>query len=135
MKNENKIGEIRVVVTIVTIISFLICSAISATGCSKGHNRTEEAKREALRILTSYVYVEDTEYNGVKTTTFVFTDDEYAEDFMYYWLDRGYTVSGIIWRSRTDDYTVEVIEERFDDICRETLIGLGGREEAIKAWE
>ena len=104
--------------------------AVTAFGCKRGENKTLSRQDETLLIMTSYIDVDDTK----EGTQFEFDDRESAEDFMYYWLDYGQTVSGVIWNSDTDNYYVTVCESRFDEVCREVLNENGGYEAAHAAF-
>lgn len=110
------------------IILVMAVIMLITTGCSTGarrnaQHREESREDETRRILTSYIGVEDVE----EGTEFEFIDRESAEDFMYYWLDYGHTVSGIIYHTDTNHYYVTIAEEeRFDEVCRATLNSYGG---------
>lgn len=108
------------------LIVFIMAITMIASvfGCAG----TEESREdETLRIMTSYIGVED----NSEGTEFEFDTHEAAEDFMYYWLDYGQTVSGIIWRESTGNYYVTIAgEEHFDDVCHEVLNSYGGYEAA-----
>lgn len=131
MKTRQEILKIKAKKIIIVVLAMIMI--FSTFGCTKGENKTDKAYDEALIILTSYIDVEDAKYNGCDMTTFTFVDRESAEDFAYYWLDRGYTVGGVIEHTNTGYFTVDVIEKEFDDICRETVMALGGYEVAIQA--
>ena len=107
----------------------VLTMVFAAFGCSKKPNtRFEESREdETLRIMTSYIGVTDVE----EGTEFEFDTREEATDFMYYWLDYGERVSGVIENTKTGNYYVTIIEERFDDVCREVLHEECGSDEAI----
>lgn len=104
------------------IIVLVMAAIMLFTGCSTKTHREESREDETRRILTSYIGVEDVE----EGTEFEFIDRESAEDFMYYWLDYGQTVSGVIYHTDTNHYYITVVEERFDEVCRATLNSYGG---------
>jgi hypothetical protein len=99
---------------------------VFSAACGKT-NKNESRKEETVRIMTSYIGVEDTK----EGTEFEFDTYNSAEDFEYYWLDYGQTVSGVIWRTDTDNYYVTIVGEKgFDDVCRRVLKDYGGYEAA-----
>lgn len=109
---------------IVFIMAIIMTASVFGCGTK---TEVESREDETLRIMTSYIGVED----NSEGTEFEFDTHEAAEDFMYYWLDYDQTVSGIIWRESTGNYYVTIAgEEHFDDVCREVLNSYGGYEAA-----
>ena len=120
--NDTKIKEDKKMKRIFTIVTVAVL-ALTMIGCKKESNR-ETRQQKIIRIMKSYVEVEDTEYRGTPTTTFRFEDRDTAEEFQEYWLDEGQTVSSVIEWTDSHTYTVEIIEEDFDDVCRELVRAL-----------
>ena len=103
----------------VIIMVVMVIMALAMVSC-KSENKTETRKEQTARIMTSYTQSWSTEYNGEPSTTFRFNTREEATEFMYYWLDYGYTVSGVIEYTTTPRYyTVEIMEPEFNDVIRE----------------
>lgn len=97
------------------VIMVMVIMALAMVGCKEA-NKTETSNERRARILTSYTEVDN---NGT-TTIFRFRTYKEAHDFMYYWLDYGYTVSGVTeYTTEPRYYTVEIMEPAFNDVVRE----------------
>ena len=85
------------------------------TGCK---SEKESRGDRTTRILTSYIGCEENK----EGTTFEFLQRDEAEAFMYYWLDYGQTVGGVIEHTDNGHYYVTIAEYGFEDICQEVVM-------------
>lgn len=99
------------------IIAMMVIMTLAAfTGC-----RTEKETRgdKSTRILTSYIGCEDSK----EGTTFEFLSRDSAQEFQYYWLDWGQTVSGVIEHTDDGHYYVTICDEYdFERVCEQVVM-------------
>jgi curli biogenesis system outer membrane secretion channel CsgG len=104
----------------VIIMVVMVIMTLSLVAC-KTENKTETRQEYTARVLTSWT---EADSNG-KSTVFRFNNREDATDFMYYWLDYGETVSGVIEHTTEPKYyTVEIMEPEFNDVVHEVIRAL-----------
>ena len=105
-----------------TAIIMAMIMVLTMVGCKK-ESKIETKNERIIRIMESYTRSWDTEYNGEPTTTFRFATRNDAKNFADYWLDYGISV-GCIWEVEGNYYTVEIMEEDFENVCEELVRAL-----------